>query len=126
MDISNNINNIINNHSSLNSNIKNVGDRYSNIPKFSVANDSSIDSVNDKSSSELKRLKDVSQDFEAILLNQMFKSMRQTISKSNLVDGGMAENIFEDMLYDEYSKGFSKTKKMGISEMIFNQMKDYI
>ncbi len=126
MDISNNINNIINNHSSLNSNIKNVGDRYNNMSKFSVPNDNSIDSVNDKSSSELKRLKDVSQDFEAILLNQMFKSMRQTINKSNLVDGGMAENIFEDMLYDEYSKGFSKTKKMGISEMIFNQMKDYI
>ena len=56
----------------------------------------------------------------------MLKEMRKTVNKSGLVDGGMAEEIFEDMLYDEYAKEFSKTKAFGLAEIIYNQMEKYV
>lgn len=129
MDISNNINNIVSSYSPLESSLKNASESYksnSGIKYIGEHSNVSIDDVNEKSSRDLVRLKEVSQDFEALLMNQMFKSMRQTVTKTKLIDGGMAEDIFEDMLYDEYSKSFSRSKKLGISEMIFNQMKDFV
>ncbi|MCE9499885.1 MAG: rod-binding protein, partial [Leptospira sp.] len=33
--------------------------------------------------------------------------------------GGYAEDIFEDMLYDEYAKNISKTSSVGIAEEIY-------
>lgn len=73
-----------------------------------------------------KRLREVSEDFESLMINQMLKEMRKTVNKSGLVDGGMAEEIFEDMLYDEYAKEFSKTKTFGLAEIIYNQMEKYV
>ena len=75
---------------------------------------------------EKKRLREVSEDFEALMINQMLKEMRKTVNKSDLINGGMAEEIFEDMLYDEYSKEFSKTKTFGLSDIIYNQLEKYV
>ncbi|WP_258075045.1 rod-binding protein [Brachyspira murdochii] len=60
------------------------------------------------------------------MINQMLKEMRKTVDKSGLIDGGMAEQIFEDMLYDEYAKEFSKTKTFGLADIIYNQMEKYV
>ncbi len=130
MDISNTVNNTLSSYSALENNIKHIGDKYGkkDNSEFIVPKDKSVDGteMTDYRKRELERLQNAADDFEAILINQMFKSMRQTINKTELMHGGTAEDIFEDMLYDEYSKEFSKTKKLGISEMIFEQMKDYI
>lgn len=75
---------------------------------------------------EKKRLREVSEDFEALMINQMLKEMRKTVDKSGLIDGGTAEQIFEDMLYDEYAKEFSKTKTFGLADIIYNQMEKYV
>ena len=48
------------------------------------------------------------------------------MGKSELINGGMAEQIFEDMLYDEYSKEFSKTKTFGLADIIYNQLEKYV
>ncbi|MBW5398295.1 rod-binding protein [Brachyspira pilosicoli] len=92
--------------------------------KFSVEN-TSEENVTDKEFQK-KRLREVSEDFESLMINQMLKEMRKTVNKSGLVDGGMAEEIFEDMLYDEYAKEFSKTKTFGLAEIIYNQMEKYV
>jgi flagellar protein FlgJ len=94
--------------------------------KFSIESDSLETKPESEREFELKRLKNVANDFESLLINDMLKSMRKTINKTELIDGGMAEDLFEDMLYSEYSKEFSKTKVFGISEMIYNQMEKYI
>ena len=75
---------------------------------------------------EKNRLRKVSEDFEALMINQMLKEMRKTVNKSGLLDGGMSEQIFEDMLYDEYAKEFSKTKTFGLADIIYNQMEKYV
>ena len=62
------------------------------------------------------------QDFEAIFLKQMLTAMRQTVEKGELLHGGFAEEVFEDMLYDEYSKKMAQTAGFGLSELLYRQL----
>ncbi|WP_300368445.1 rod-binding protein [Brachyspira sp.] len=109
--------------------LDNAKKQYGNA-KFSIGDTSSSENSNAVSKYdkefEKKRLRQVSEDFEALMINQMLKEMRKTVDKSGLIDGGMAEQIFEDMLYDEYAKEFSKTKTFGLADIIYNQMEKYI
>jgi flagellar protein FlgJ len=72
---------------------------------------------------ERERLIEVAQEFEALFIKQMLDAMRATRNpENNLVDGGMAENIFEDMLFTEYSRLMSRTTSFGLAEKIVNQL----
>lgn len=75
-----------------------------------------------RTSNENDRLKEVCSDFQAIFVKQMLDSMRKTVSKSGLLDGGRAEEIFEDMLYDEYAQKISKTADLGLDDMLYQQL----
>ena len=62
------------------------------------------------------------QDFEAIFLKQMLNVMRKTVNKGELLNGGFAEDVFEDMLYDEYAKKMVKNSQFGFSEMLYREL----
>lgn len=62
------------------------------------------------------------QDFEAIFLKQMLNVMRKTVDKGELLNGGFAEDVFEDMLYDEYAKKMAKHSRFGLSEMLYREL----
>jgi len=62
------------------------------------------------------------QDFEALFIKQMLDVMRQTVQKDGILDGGMSEDIFQDMLYDEYSKKMAQTAQFGLADTIYNQV----
>ena len=64
-------------------------------------------------------------EFEAIFIKQMLNVMRKTVDKSGLLDGGQAEEIFEDMLYDEYAKKMADTAGFGLSDTIYKQLSQY-
>jgi len=61
-------------------------------------------------------------EFEAIFIKQMLNVMRQTVHKSGMMDGGMAEEIFEDMLYDEYAKRMAESRQLGLADIIYAQL----
>ena len=52
------------------------------------------------------RLVKVAKEFESIIINLMLKSMRKTISKNKLIDGGMGEEVFQSLLDEQYSKKY--------------------
>jgi Rod binding domain-containing protein len=62
------------------------------------------------------------QDFESIFVKMMIKEMKGTVEKTGLVSGGYAEDIFDDMLTDEYSESMAKTANFGISEALYRQL----
>lgn len=64
----------------------------------------------------------VSQEFEAIFIKQMLNTMRKTVNKSGLLDGGQAEEIFEDMLYDNYAQSMAETANFGLADSIYRQL----
>ncbi len=68
------------------------------------------------------RLYQVSVEFEAIFIKQMLNVMRKSVAKTGLLDGGLAEEFFEDMLYDEYAKKMAENGSFGIADMIYRQL----
>lgn len=68
-----------------------------------------------------KKLKDTAKDFESIFVHNLIKSMRSSIPKDRLISGGNAENIYQDMLDEQYSKIIVKRADMGIAKNIYEQ-----
>lgn len=75
---------------------------------------------------EQERLREATRDFEALFVKQMLDAMRNTVQKSGLLDGGFAEQTYEDMLYDEYAQQIAKTANLGIADMLYQQMSAYL
>ncbi len=84
----------------------------------STLNPSQVRSTVDKSSDLYK----VCLDFEALFIKQMLNVMRKTVDKQGILDGGMSEDIFEDMLYDEYAKKMAQTAQFGLAETMYLQI----
>ena len=65
----------------------------------------------------------VSQDFESLFIKQMLDVMRKTIHKEDdLLNGGLGQDVYEDMLYDEYAKKMAATAQFGLADMIYRQL----
>lgn len=69
-----------------------------------------------------QKLKKVCSDLEAVFISMMFKQMRNTVQKSELMGGGYAEEMYEDMLYEKYAEEASKNKGIGIGDILYKQL----
>jgi len=64
-----------------------------------------------------------SQDFEALFIKQMLDAMRKTIHKEDdMLNGGLGQDVYEDMLYDQYAKKMASTARFGLAETIYRQL----
>ena len=77
------------------------------------------------SNNKLKELKDISNQFESIFINQILKQARQNKIESGLFDSE-AINTFNSMIDEQYSEILSKKTNFGISEALFNQFKSQV
>ncbi|MDR2808261.1 MAG: rod-binding protein [Spirochaetaceae bacterium] len=59
---------------------------------------------------------------ETFLIKNLLNSMRSTIQKTGLIDEGFAGKMYEDMLYDEYAKDFSKNADFGLAELAYLEL----
>jgi peptidoglycan hydrolase FlgJ len=69
-----------------------------------------------------KKLFDASVEFESMFVKLMLNQMRKSVEKGELLHGGYAEEIFEDMLYDEYARDISKNSSLGLAEQIYQSL----
>jgi len=77
------------------------------------------------SNNKLKELKNISNQFESIFINQILKQARQNKIENGLFDSE-AINTFNSMIDEQYSEILSKKTNFGISEALFNQFKSQI
>lgn len=70
-----------------------------------------------------ERLKEVCQDFESVFMGIIYKEMRATIEKSDLIPESNATNIFESMLDEEIANKASKAGGIGLGDMLYNHLK---
>jgi len=63
-------------------------------------------------------------ELETFLVKNLLTSMRNTVQKTGLVDEGFAGKMYEDMLYDEYAKDFTKNANFGLAEQAYRQLKN--
>jgi Rod binding domain-containing protein len=74
-----------------------------------------------------KRLWKVAKEFEAMLIYEMIKAMRATLTpEKSLLYGGHAEDIFQEMLDREYANLMSSSMDFGLATQIYNQMSKYV
>ena len=70
------------------------------------------------SEQQLKQAHKVSQDFEALFVGMMVKSMRATVGKDKLTNGGHGEEVYRSLLDQEYAAAAAKRGSLGLAPMI--------
>jgi Rod binding domain-containing protein len=61
-------------------------------------------------------------ELESFFLKTLIGSMRKTVDKSELSDTSFAGGMYEDMLYDEYTKSFSKNAGFGFADLAYLEL----
>ena len=69
------------------------------------------------------KLRDASNEFEAIFIQQMLKTMRKTSLESDFINKSEGEKIFRSMLDEQYAILSAKSGRLGLGEMIYQQLK---
>jgi len=68
-----------------------------------------------------KELMEVAKKFEAILIHQMLKAMRQTVHKSDLLNSFSLQQ-YESMMDEEIASEMAKNKGIGLADSLFYQL----
>ncbi len=77
--------------------------------------------------SKTDQLREVAQNFESIFIQTLLKSMRSTIQKSGLIDGGRGEEIFTGLLDQRLAEVTSERNGgIGLARMIVNNYAKYV
>lgn len=78
------------------------------------------------SNRDLQSLRKSCRDFEAIYVQEMYKTMRKTVPDSGLFEKDMASELYREMLDMEMAKASAAGKGNGIGEAMYQQMKEKI
>ena len=58
-------------------------------------------------------------ELEIFMIKILVNGMRNSIQKSGLIEESFAGKMYEDMLYDEYSRELAKNADFGLAEMAY-------
>ena len=62
------------------------------------------------------------QELENFLVKNILNAMRKNVMKSSIIDTGYAGEIYEDMLWDEYSKEYTKNAGFGLADLAYLEL----
>ncbi len=68
------------------------------------------------------KLKKSCADFESILISQLLKSMRQTMTTSGLMGSGFGKDMYISLFDQELSQSLAKRGGLGLGKMIYNRV----
>jgi Rod binding domain-containing protein len=69
-----------------------------------------------------EKFEHAAQDFEAVFIAEMMKPMFEGISTEAPFGGGKGEEVFRDLLLQEYGKIIAKTGSVGIADSVKQAM----
>lgn len=69
-----------------------------------------------------KALKKSSQQFEAIFVESLFKSMRKTVTESGAFGKSNSTAIYQEMFDQEVAKNISQKQSLGLADQIYRQV----
>ena len=79
-------------------------------------------STDENKTRELQALRSSCREFEAIYIQQMYKSMRKTVPDSGMFKKGMAEDVYREMIDMELAKQTAAGDGMGIGKTMYDQL----
>jgi flagellar protein FlgJ len=62
------------------------------------------------------------QELQTFLVKNLLTGMRNTVQKSGLIEDRLAGKFYEDMLWDEYAKDFSRNAGFGLAELAYLEL----
>lgn len=79
--------------------------------------------LNQTQSAETANAVKAARAFESYFLNIMVKEMRKTIQHSELFPRSQGEEMFEEMLDEQYCENIAEKGNLGLSQMILEHMR---
>jgi peptidoglycan hydrolase FlgJ len=70
----------------------------------------------------LKRVREASEDFESLFVTQMYQAMRRTAPPTELFGNTRDEELFRDLLDQEFAKTAAQSRSFGLGEALYEQM----
>ena len=61
-------------------------------------------------------------ELETFLVKNILNAMRKNVMKSSIIDTGFAGEIYEDMLWDEYAKDYTKNAGFGLADLAYLEL----
>ena len=71
---------------------------------------------------ERETLKKVTKDFEAIFLNMMMKSMRDTLPEGEFMEKSFGRKIYEEMQDEKMAEEIAKGGGIGLAKELYDQL----
>ena len=65
-----------------------------------------------------EKLKKACADFEAVLINFMFKSMKKSLPGDSVFDGGFQKDIYDSLFYQEIAGGYQIVFDKEVSDLL--------
>lgn len=69
-----------------------------------------------------KALKKACAQFEGLIMHQLLKGMRRTVSESNLLHGGPGEKIWKDMFDQVLAEEAGQSGSLGLGDLLYRQL----
>jgi Rod binding domain-containing protein len=69
-----------------------------------------------------EQIRKVAREFESIFSSLMLKAMRNTVGENTLVPQSFGEQVYTDMLDNEYSKMLSSNGSLGLADLIAKEL----
>ncbi len=91
-------------------------------PRMYINDGSSVAGAANRSVSNDAALKNTCEEFEAVMLQFMFKSMRSTEIDSGLLDKDIATDVYTDLFDGEVARAMAHKQSLGIGEQIYRQL----
>lgn len=71
---------------------------------------------------ERDAIRKVAREFEALMVNEMLKSMRATVQRDSLLGGRSSEDIYRSMLDQEYAAAIASQGGVGLAPLIEREL----
>ena len=78
--------------------------------------------VKSRKGQDIGKLRETTQQFEAIFIQQMYKEMRKTIPDDGLIQRGNADEIYAQMLDLEAAKVTAQQGGIGLADLMMEQL----
>ena len=62
------------------------------------------------------------QNFESVFVAYLLKTMRKTVPRTELMNGGMSDDIYLSMMDDEIARAVAKGPGIGLAAAIYRQL----
>lgn len=75
---------------------------------------------------EERKLREATQEFEALFISMMLSQMRNTVMKSELFGESREEEVWNSMMDQELAKTWARSDGVGLANLLFQQLKSQL